>query len=301
MKRKIVQHGASSLTVTLPSTWVKKFGINKGDEVDVEEEGTKITVGTVSEIKSPKKMVDTSKFGIFTKNNLTHLYQLGYDDIEIRFSEDNTPKEMQERVQECIGFEIIDQKSNKIEIKSIAHTLESEFDIMLRKSFLITKDMSEEVLNAITKKDYSKLFELRNLEFLNNKFTMACVRILHKRGYQNPDRIMQIYDIIKGLERIADEYKYICDLLKEHNQEISKDVLDYFQKINDFYSSFYKIFYKFDSELKKYIYLNRNELRKKGRELLMKSKGKESILLSYLMRVIEKTYDAAGEYFALIL
>ena len=35
MKRKTVLHGQSTLTVSLPSEWVKKFNVGKGDELNL--------------------------------------------------------------------------------------------------------------------------------------------------------------------------------------------------------------------------------------------------------------------------
>src|SRR3989338_4453795 len=73
MKRKIVQHGSSSLTITLPMNFVDKFGLKKGDEVDVEESGTTLIVATQKGVAVNKK---TIKDGDFTANNLSHLFQL---------------------------------------------------------------------------------------------------------------------------------------------------------------------------------------------------------------------------------
>ena len=36
MKRNLVQHGASTLMVSLPAEWAKKHGLRKGDQVEIE-------------------------------------------------------------------------------------------------------------------------------------------------------------------------------------------------------------------------------------------------------------------------
>ena len=43
--RKIVQHGSSSLTVTLPKKWVEKNNLKKGNEIKVDEKGTYLVIG----------------------------------------------------------------------------------------------------------------------------------------------------------------------------------------------------------------------------------------------------------------
>jgi len=46
MKRKIIQTAGKTMVVSLPSAWVKKYGIKKGEEVEVEERGAEISVST---------------------------------------------------------------------------------------------------------------------------------------------------------------------------------------------------------------------------------------------------------------
>lgn len=303
MKRKIVQHGSSSLTITLPAKWTVKFGLKKGDELNVEESGPILQISTEHEVASPRKEVSTTAYGIFTKNNLSHLYQLGYDEIEISFEDSKTLEEIKQRLPDCIGFEIIDQKPNKVYIKSIATTLESEFDTILRRAFLITNEMAKGILEALEKQQYEKLKELRHMEALNNRFTDVCIRILNKKGYKIPKRNMQMYEIIKSIERIADEFKYICDLFipYEKNKKIEKQFLLFFKEALEYYLAFYSLFYQFDPALKKKIYQERKMLLGKYAAALEKSKGNMALFLHHLMNIVEKTYQGAGGYFALIL
>ncbi len=301
MKRRIVQHGSSSLTVTLPIKWAEKYKIRKGDEVDVEENGSTILISTQKEFSDQKKEVSTSEYGMFTKNNLSHLYQLGYDDIEIRFENSYELEEIKKRVPNCIGFEIIDQKENKVHIKSIATTLESEFDTLLRKSFQVTNEMARSILEILEGGQYQKLREIRNMESLNNKFTDACIRILSKKGYKVQNRTMQIYEIIKNIERIADEFKYICDLFSDYKGKTGREMMKLFGEAVDYYMAFYNMFYKFDAKLKRKIYLDRKEIMRKCMKQMKKSKGKEALFIHNIMNIVEKTYEGAGGYFALVL
>ena len=46
MERKLVQQGNNALTVTLPSTWLKKYNLKAKDVVELEEAGRAIMVTT---------------------------------------------------------------------------------------------------------------------------------------------------------------------------------------------------------------------------------------------------------------
>lgn len=301
MKRKIVQHGSSSMTVTLPIRWINKYNIKKGDEINMEESGPLVIISTAQETASPKKEVSTTESGIFTKNNLSHLYQLGYDEIEIRYDNNETLEEIKKRIPECMGFEIIDQKDHKVFIKSIATTIESEFDTLLRKAFLITSEMAKSMIEAFEKNDLKKLAEIRNMESINNKFTDICIRILNKRGYKVQNRTMQMYEIVKNIERIADEFKYICDLYRDSKTALRTELLRYFKEAVSYYIAFYEMFYKFNAELKRTIHDDRKKLISKYEEKLGESKGRDALFLHHLINIIQKTYDGAGGYYALSL
>ncbi len=301
MKRSIVQHGSSSLTITLPRKWVEKFNLSKGDELNVEESGTKIIISTEQESGASKKEFSDKESGIFTGNNLSHLYQLGYDEVEIRFTDPHTLEEVKKRLPNCMGWEIIDQKENKIYIKSIATTLDTEFDQLLRKAFLLTNELARNLAEVLDKQQYSRLSEIKELEQLNNKFTDICIRILNKRGYSIPNKTMQIYEIVKSIERIADEFKYICDLFKGHNKKIDADALKLFKEVVEYYLAFYQLFYKFDLELKKKLYLERKKLTQHITQKMETTKGITSIFLHHQLDLVQKTYDGVGGYFALVL
>lgn len=306
MKRKIVQHGSSSLTVTLPIAWTQRFRLKKGDELSVVESGPMLIVSTDQQTASPRKEVATTDSGIFTKNNLSHLYQLGYDELEISFDSSTGPETIQaisKRIPDCIGYEIIDQKPGRISIKSLASTLESEYDTLLRKSFLITDEMAQAIIEAAHRRDFSQLAETMTLEALNNKFTNTCLRILNKRGYKVVNRTMQMYEIVKMIERIADDFRDLCDALSSlrTKQKADAALASAIEDVAGYYLTFSKMFFKFSPELKKAIYKGRHELAERLTRQLEKQPGKQAVVLHHLLSIVQKTYDASGGYFSLIL
>jgi phosphate uptake regulator len=301
MKRKIVQHGSSSLTITLPVKWVNKYGLKKGAELEVEEDGSRLILNTQEDIVNLKKEIFSKDMGLFTKNDLSHLYQLGYDDVEITFNDTKTLNEIKSRVSECIGYEIIDQRSNKVHIKSIVTTIETEFDTLLRKSFQVTNEMARELLDALKNKNFGELSNIRSMEGLNNRFTDICIRILNKKGYTNQKRTMQMYEIVKNIERIADEFKYISDIFKDYKGKISDINLKLFSEVIDYYFVFYNMMYNFKPELKEDIFLLRKPLIIKIENQLEKAKAKETFFLHHQLSILQKVYEGVGGYLTLTL
>jgi phosphate uptake regulator len=305
MKRKIVQHGNSSLTVTLPSKWVESYNLHKGDELECDIQDSQIIYSTGKQTNVTKKEINIAEFGTFTKNHLSHLYQLGYDEILLHNVDENTVAQIEERIGECIGFVVIEQKPSFIHIKAIASAMEEEFEILLRKSFMITNDMAKEMLLAFDENNLSKLKEIRKMEKLNNRFTDICIRILNKRGYKK--RTMQMYEVIKNIERIADEFKYICDACtpmtpkKVSEQKISAKFVNLYSQTVQFYLLFYELFYKYDAKKEKQFVLLRKKLQEEITIELQKNKVGESLALHHCLNIVQKTHEGSGGYFALTL
>jgi phosphate uptake regulator len=287
------------MTISLPATWIKKFSLREGDELNIDEIGNKIEITTGKASGENKAELDASELGIFTKNDLSHLYILGYDEIIIHFKDEEVLKQIKERVPDCIGYEIIDQTENKIVIKSISSALEEEFDNILRKVFLILKEMSENIYEALSKKEFERLKQIRDMETINNKFTSFLLRLLTKKGYAKQNRTLQAYDMVQNLERLADEYKYLCDSLMNSKKPIDKEALKLLKEINEYYNIFYQLYYKFEPEKRITIYKKRTLLENAALELL--KKNKESVLSHHLISLIEKIYNAAGSYFAIAI
>ena len=44
MKRKVVQHGAKTLTISLPAEWVKRNSVHVGDELEIEDKYTSLEI-----------------------------------------------------------------------------------------------------------------------------------------------------------------------------------------------------------------------------------------------------------------
>ncbi|MBR9691686.1 phosphate uptake regulator PhoU [Candidatus Woesearchaeota archaeon] len=297
MKRKIVKQGAATMTISLPAPWIKKFSLKEGDELNIEEVGSSINITTEKAMGKRRIELDAKELGFFTKNELGHLYFLGFDEVIIHFKNKEVLNQIKSRLPDCIGYEIIDQTEDKIVIKSISSELETEFDNILRKVFLMLKEMGDSVYDALKNNEFSRLKQIRDMESINNKFTAFLTRLLSKKGYKRPERSLQAYDMMQNLERTADVYKYICDDFINRKKAVDKDVLELLNKINDYYKLLYEIFYKFDPEKKTALYGDRHALKEQADKFL--KSGKEVVLSHHLIELLERIYNTAGSYLAM--
>src|SRR3989344_7038203 len=87
MKRKVIQIAGSTQLISLPRQWAQKYGVKKGDELDVEEEGSKIIVRTENEVPYNEIEIDVTNLD---KSSIMHsirgLYRCGYNTLKITFN-----------------------------------------------------------------------------------------------------------------------------------------------------------------------------------------------------------------------
>jgi len=299
MKRKLVKQGGSALTITLPFKWTKQFGLEAGDELDVEEKENKLIVSTFSDIEGEKKDIDLTEQSSMIKRILGSLYKAGYDEFHVQFDNLQQFELAQEVVrEEFIGFEIVEQRKKSITVKRISKVEYSEFDTMLRRMFMIIKLMGEESLEAAKAKDKEqlKMITLRDKDV--NKIADYCRRIINKKGLMLQSRPAPLYYIVEELEKIGDFYRDLCRHFE--NNGLDKDIEALYGDINSFYSDFYDMFLKFDLKSMDTFGKKRETLKKKVDSLWNKT-SVDKHALHYLGGLLNSLFDMNGPLMAVKL
>src|SRR3989344_4648517 len=138
MRRKLVKQGNAALTITIPTTWVKKFNLKAGDEVDVEESGRTLVVGNGRNFAQKKITMELPSDPDLAKRQIGFAYKRGVDELEVHFSNPAFLKMIHEKLNDFLGFEIVDQGKTHCTIKNIASQNEEELDAIVNRAFLVT-------------------------------------------------------------------------------------------------------------------------------------------------------------------
>lgn len=249
IRRKVVLHGNSTLTVSLPSSWVKKFNIRKGDELYVLGYGKELRIHSEHPFGSEKKEVNIGNLERMGKSYITSLYRSGYDEIHINYADHSYIGTIQDLLsKEMIGFEIIKQANNYCLMKDLTGHIKDEFNTALRRIWLLISDLSKESINAIKNNDIDALKHIHLMDNSINKFSNYCLRILSKRGHINFKKTHLYHYLIKNLEEIADQYKDLCNLYLNNKSKINTATFMVFIKVNEHFNEFYELFYKYDEQ-----------------------------------------------------
>ncbi len=300
MKRKLIQLAGKTLVVSLPKKWVDKYNLKKGEEIDIEEEGSSLKIGTDKSISHESREFDISGMPKkMIKLLLDGVYKAGYDEIKILF--DNTRTKdlkgggevdvfsvIRERVNELIGVEIISQGNNFCVIKEVTQPSEKEFDTILRRIFLLILDMGSESFDSI------KNLKEKNITFRHDtidKFVSYCLRLLNKYGYKDYKETAILYHYIAELEEISDVYTFSTLEVLKNKKKIGRESLKVFEDINKLVRMTYEIFYSFNQEKIIEAYTLRRKLFDRINTLKLNSTKYDVLLLSRLSVLIVITLN----------
>lgn len=257
MKRNIVQQGPTTLMVSLPIKWVRKYGLKKGEQVNVEERGRELTISTEEETERTKTEIDLlNEDYTYIWRMISTAYVSGYDEIKINFDKLEILKIVQKIVVEYfVGFEIVEQKKDYCIVKNVSGNRVDEFDAILKRIFLTLIQTSEIFRDYLGKGEDPSL--ILDLEKINNRQTYLLKRLLIREGFKIPEKTNFVFTLNFLLEQILNEYKFaVWYINDEKNVKITKKIVEHYDKLHKEIKDVYQLYYNYDNELIEKILVN---------------------------------------------
>ena len=269
----------------------------------MEEQGNRIVVGTEKSLESGSIEVDIT--GLDRTSILyciLALYKIGYDEITIKFEEPfiyhyrlNEKKKvisvLHEVTNRLSGFEIIQQKENFCIIKQMSEPSKKEFDVALRRVFLLLMDASKDLLNAAINRDVVLADTIEEKHDTVMTFVSYCLRLLNKVGYDSYKKTIILYHIVSNLDKIVDVLKYSARDLIAFRFTLNKESKKILEDIDKSVSMYYDFFYKFDIKKVEALYKNRDQILKGIRKLTKKCTAMEILYLTNISSLLELITD----------
>lgn len=299
-RRKINLVGPSTLTVSLPSKWTKRYNLKKGDEITVEEAGASLTITTQGEPQAQKTTLDVRHLAPLTRRAFDAIYKKGYDEVELTYEKPEELKDVESAINlEAKTFEIVSLAKGKCLVKSISEISDDEFDNILRRTFILLVEMSSGMLDAWKQEDFLTIEQLKQSEKTNNKFTHMLRRALNKKGYKEYKNTTLLYTIIEELEKIADELKFLGEYLVSNKVKITQESGALFKEVTTVVELVYKLFYKYDQKDAVTLAGLRKTIAENAIKAMETKKGREVLVYHYLLNVCNMTFDMFGPLMAM--
>jgi phosphate uptake regulator len=293
MKRKLVQQGASTLMVSLPSKWVQLNSLSKGDEIDISEENQQLIISKGQKKAKEKDIVITlgdEPVQVY-KGIISNLYKRGYDFITIRFSGNNNVSKVRQAIRNLLGYEIVDQSESSCVVKNLTETLDKEFDTLFRKSLQMFNLMLRYIHEDFVSGKLQHVSEVNELCDNIDKFSNFCRRIINEQKI-DAELATSYYLIIVRVNTMAKRIRFTYSSLKVAKID-SKVIglMDEFCRMNELYLS---IFYKEKIESIDKMAEFRNSIRNSCDKYLMDNKGINAVIVATISEVCDICYTNVG-------
>jgi phosphate uptake regulator len=288
MKRKIIKIADTTYVVSLPLKWVRERGIVKGQEVELQEENNNIIMSFGADSAHTYKYeIDVGNLVKVPDRYVTALYRRGVDEITIRYSQPKTCNSIQTCLSEqTIGMEIISQKKDFCVIKDLTGQELKDFQPVLRRIWLLIKEMAADSLALALSKDIDGLKNMFYRDRDINKFSNYCCRILLNDSSISDYKRVVYFHFIRNLEEVADSYKDFCLYYCRETPKLNEKIMSMFKRINTYYESFYGLFYNFNKEGVDEMLLEYDHLKARFVEL-HKEKGCDPTTVYYLQDIVQ--------------
>ena len=299
MKRKVSRIGPSTLMVSLPSKWVKKYGVMKGDEIDVDSKNNSIVLRTKAIAEERKTKVELSNLTeSLIINKILSAYIKGFDEIQLYFTNTVTKKEKNEievmkiiegMVDLLIGVEVIEQKTNSCTIKDLSGTSIEELKKILQRTFSLLENMGNECYVGL--KDNKKQL-LHNLIYTKRhvrKFLYFSYRSLSKIEYKDYQSSLILNNMLSHFETICEVYR----IIGKENTKIknSTESVSFLNKVNKLFLQLKKIYFTYNEKEIMQLKIEIKILYKSINEFYETSRNTKDILFVSRLTVIINSID----------
>lgn len=256
MQRRLIQHGDSSLGITLPSDWCRQRKLKKGAFIDLDKNGNGFTISADGCQLLERVIIDiTALDAASLRSYIRSKYRIGFNEIEVRFKnqtamhyrigkEEAIQTLIYCEVNRLVGAEIIEQGQNYCVIKYISSDNCHDFEIILRRIFMMLLEANNALLSGVEKQDKNILETMEERHDIVTKFISYCLRFLNKNGYTDTIKANYYFCTISSLDEYVDLLKDSARMLL--NEKVDKEGILLMKKILNAFELFYGLFYKFN-------------------------------------------------------
>jgi phosphate uptake regulator len=206
MKRKLIQLGPKTLLVSIPTKYVEKNNLKKGDEVEIIENKKELKISFQNKVEEKKCSFDMGNLERVGNRYIASAYRLGYDELTLKYSNSNYIKKLPQKLSNItIGMTIIKQEEKKCIIKDLSRLKKDELPNLINRSWYIILDMCKDINKFIFEDNYVELSTMDIREKSVNQFINYSLRLINLSGLSN-----SLYYFIRQIESISDSYRDIA-------------------------------------------------------------------------------------------
>lgn len=235
--RKIIKFGNSSFVLTLPTNWLSKNKLQKGDLLDICETNSNLVLSIPSKLieRTAEISIDDKPLKLFNKELISY-YLKNFKFIKITGKEIINKLDQIKVFQEKLSsVELIEIDSDHVILKDLTSPDELNLQNIIEKIVHMEKVLFKELKLGISEENNDKHYLISQLDSNINKLTFLSYKSINHNldTIKNPTQIknsIYYWKIVDSFESIGDIIKRIARYLK-NTEKIEK--YSFFQLITN--------------------------------------------------------------------
>jgi phosphate uptake regulator len=244
MKRKIIKLGQATFVASLPSKWMRKHGLAKGDYLEFEEKANQLIISTKRNLPDMEVTLDLKQLNSRLISTYVQCYfLLGYDKIILLHNhniieyktgdEISTTKYIQSLVnRRLIGVEIVDQSESKTVLVDLSGIKEEAKSQVFNRIVFMIKTLAQDCYDGISNNKLEELSIIEHRYHNINRFLMHYQRVFVKSGECDSQSYAYTLQLFSQLKYIAGTYYHIAKMVTNQDVMFSSKALKLFAKLN---------------------------------------------------------------------
>lgn len=255
--RKLQKVGTSTLSISLPSNWVKEMNLKKGDSIffEADKDGA-LKLFPIRLLNSAENMeeyicnADLCDDPKMLERIIVGNYILGRDLFSIISSERILSKyvnETREIMPKLLGLGIVEETAERITIQCSVDPRKFKLDMLMRRLSVISLTVVKEAIQALVDSNISLARDAISREDEADKMYLLAMRLLisgqRKKqvaieiGLKDPLHVLYFGLMLKYLEVISDFGEEIArrviELLQKYENTLPRQVIEKMNHLND--------------------------------------------------------------------
>jgi len=255
--RKLQKVGYSTLSISLPSKWVKENELKRGDPVFVTPEPDGSIRLLPSKLAKPKEGIeewvcnaDLCDEPKMLERIVVGSYILGRDVFSMISSErvrGNHIEEVKAIIPKLIGLGIVEETSDRMTLQCSVDPRKFNLDMLFRRLSVISLTIVKEAVQALVESDVSLAKDAISREDEADAMCLLAMRLLvsaqrrrevaEEIGLKDPLHVLYFGLMLRYLELVADyaeeTARRVIELLQKYKEKLPKWVTDRMSNLND--------------------------------------------------------------------
>jgi phosphate uptake regulator len=286
MKRKVVKHGISTLTISLPSKWAKVNKIKNGDLLNLDLSKDKIVLSGKGKHFEEIELTLTGEEEWYIHRILRHLYTCGYDEIKVNYSKENQIGLIRKGIKYLTGIEVVESDSNSCLLKCVISADESDYHQIINRILWLIQSQFNYFIEDSKKGKLSMANEVAEIHKTMMKLNNLSRRKINKTPIYDSTISKYVYWFLTSLMNISSFILYCYeDAEKKSKINLTEKEFDLVNTTSEFYYNLSQAYKNMDLEKTRKFFEDREALIMDFLSLL---KGENPIIVHYFLDILKE-------------